>query len=149
MTGAAKIPAPIGTEYDYIMGARHGRIVFLAGQISKTANAQTIHATGRCGIEIDLPTAKRCAEIAAGQVLAWLSEQLEGGEAIDRILRMNVYVAVGDAPIDISDIAESASSTLIAALGERGRHPRSVIGVARLPRNAPVLLEVTASVSGQ
>jgi len=146
MTGAALIPPPIGTEYDYIMSARHGRIVFLAGQIAKTVNEETVHATGRCGIEVDLPTAKHCAEIAAGQVLAWLNAQLEAHETIDRILRMTVYVAVGDASVDISHIAEAASGTLIAALGEQGRHPRSVIGVARLPRNAPVLLEVTASV---
>lgn len=140
------IPAPIGTEYDYIMATRNGRFVFLAGQIAKTGSDQTVHATGRCGTEVDVQTAKDCAEIAAGQVLAWLNEQLEAHEKIDQILRMTVYVAVGDGSVDISDIAETASGTLIEALGERGRHPRSVIGVARLPRNAPVLLEVTASV---
>jgi len=142
------LPVPIGTEYNYIMASRHGRVLFLAGQIAKTAD-KSLHTTGRCGEEVDLCTAKRNAEIAAGQVLAWLAEQLEPDETIDRILRMKVHVAVGDEPVDISAIADSASSALIAALGERGRHPRSVIGVARLPRNAPVLLEVTASTSAR
>jgi len=139
-------PAPIGTEYNYVMASHHGRVVFLAGQIAKTAS-KSLHTTGRCGEDVDMTMAQQNAEIAAGQVLAWLADQLKPNEVIDHILRMTVYVAVGDLPFDISAVADAASGVLIDAIGERARHPRSVIGVARLPRNAPVLLEVTASIS--
>ncbi len=143
MNEAFSLPDPIGTDYDYIMASRHGRIVMIAGQIAKTGRA-TLHATGRCGEAVDLTTAKENARVAAGQVLSWLAEQLQPDETVERVLRMTVYVAVGEAAIDISAIADAASRTLISALGERGRHPRSVIGVSRLPRDAPVLLEATA-----
>ncbi len=143
MNEAFTLPEPIGTDYEYIMAARHGRLVMVAGQIAKTGRA-TLHATGRCGEDIDLATAKRNAEIAAGQVLAWLADYTKPNETVERIMRMTVYVAVGDEMFDISAVADAASRTLISAMGERERHPRSVIGVSRLPRNAPVLLEVTA-----
>jgi len=139
------VPAPIGTDYDYIMAQRHGRILLVAGQIAKTGH-NVLHATGRCGAEVDLPTAKVSAEVAAGQVLAWITQHLSPGESVECILRMTVYVAVADEPFDISAVADAASATLIAALGEVGRHPRSVIGVSRLPRNAPVLLEASAAI---
>lgn len=137
------MPEPIGTDYNYIMAQRHGRVLLVAGQIAKIGHNE-LHAVGRCGDEIDLPTACANARIAAGQVLAWITQHLAPGERVDSILRMSVYVAVGDAPFDISTVADAASGTLITALGEAGRNPRSVIGVSRLPRNAPVLLEVTA-----
>ena len=135
MNEAFELPAPIGTNYEYILASRHDRLVMVAGQIAKTGD-NTLHATGRCGEDVDLETACKNAEIAA--------EHCEPDERIERILRMTAHIAVGNQPFDISTVADAASRLFISALGEAGRHPRSVIGVSRLPRNAPVLLEVTA-----
>nr|WP_309504415.1 RidA family protein [uncultured Roseovarius sp.] len=146
MNKAFDLPRPIGTAYQYVMASRHDDIIYLAGQIAKI-DEETLHATGICGVDVDLACARRNAEIAAGQALAWLVEHLQPGEEIGDILRMTVHVAVADRPFDISAVADAASNTFISALGERGRHPRSVIGVGRLPRNAPVLLEVTAAIA--
>ena len=143
MNDISDLPEPIGTDYEYIMAARHGRLVMLAGQIAKI-ECNKLHAIGRCGEEIAPDTARRNAEIAAGQALSWLSRQQGPDERIERILRMTAHIAVGNEMVDISAIADAASRVFITALGDRGRHPRSVIGVSRLPRNAPVLLEVTA-----
>lgn len=146
MNNAFTFPEPIGTDFEYIMASRHGRMVMAAGQIAKIAHNE-LHAVGRCGVEIDLPTAQANAEICAGQALSWLSKQAGPDEKLERILRVTAYVAVGDALVDISAIADAASRVFIAALGAEGKHPRSVIGVSRLPRNAPVLLEVTAAIA--
>ena len=148
MSDVYTLPEPIGTDYEYIMASRHGRMVMVAGQIAKIGDNQ-LHAVGRCGEDIDLPTAKENAEVAAGQVLSWLSQQHGPDEQVERILRMTVHVAVGNEMVDISEIADAASRVFIAALGDRGPHPRSVIGVSRLPRNSPVLLEVTAVISAR
>lgn len=141
----AALPEPHETAFTYELATRHDRIVFLAGQIAKIG-PDSLHAVGRCGEAVDLATARESARVAAGQALAWLSRQLAAGERVERLLRVDVFVAVGGDFEAISDVAEAASQALISALGERGRHARSVIGVARLPRNAPVLLEVTAAV---
>ncbi len=140
------LPDPIGTDYEYIMARRHGRVMLVAGQLGKMEH-NVLHATGRCGEEVDLESAQASAKVAAGQVLAWINQHLAPGENIDCILRMTVYVAVADKPFEISSVADAASETFIDALGEAGRHPRSVVGVSRLPRNAPVLLETTALIS--
>lgn len=142
MTQSHVLPDPIGTEYQYLMAARHGRVLLLASQIAKT-DRRTIHAVGRCGEEIDMDTACQSARLAAGQVLAWLQAERLPEETVDRVLRLQVYVAVGEDGFDISTVADAASEAIIAVLGPAGRHPRTVIGVSRLPRNAPVMLEAT------
>ena len=43
----------------------------------------------------------------------------------------------------ISEIADAASSLLVAIFRDAGRHPRSVLGVTQLPQSAPVLIELT------
>lgn len=144
----AALPEPYDTEFTYEPATRHGRVVFLAGQIAKTGPA-SMHATGRCGEAVDLDTARESARIAARQALSWLSRQLEARERVERVLRLDVFVAVGPEFEAISEVAEAASKTFVSVLGDGGRHARSVIGVARLPRNAPVLLEVTAAIVKQ
>ncbi len=135
------------TVFDYIPAARHGRILCLAGQIPKTGPQAILH-TGRVGEAVDLEQARQSATVAAEQALAWLGREAGGLSRVERILRVTVYVAVADDFEAISQVADAASGTFSRALGEEGRHPRSVIGVARLPRNAPVLLEVTAVLTG-
>lgn len=132
------------TVFDYIPSATDGRILCLAGQIPKTG-PETIHIAGRVGGEVSLDDARESARIAARQALAWLERETGSLDRIDRILRISVYVAVADGFGEISKVADAASGIFAEVLGERGRHPRSVIGVSCLPRNAPVLLEVTAS----
>ncbi|BBU56297.1 hypothetical protein KU6B_25620 [Mameliella alba] len=138
------LPDPIGTEYQYVMAARHGRVILLASQIPKT-DPRTIHAAGRCGEAVDMETACESARLAAGQVLAWLAKERRPDEEVECVLRLQVYVAVGDDGFDISTVADAASERIIASLGQAGRHPRTVLGVSRLPRNAPVMLEATVA----
>lgn len=144
MSQSVVLPDPIGTEYQYVMAARHGRVLLLASQIAKT-DPRTIHAVGRCGETIDMETACESARVAAGQVLAWLDNERQPDEVVDRVLRLQVYVAVGENGFDISTVADAASEWIIESLGPAGRHPRTVLGVSRLPRNAPVMLEATVA----
>ena len=143
----ASLPEPIGTVYDYEPALRHDRTIYLAGQIAKISQSE-LHAVGQCGRDIDLDTAMENAGIAARQALAWAATQLSAGERIERILRVKVFISATPDFDGISQIADAASHVFIDALGDAGRHVRSVVGVSRLPRNAPVLLEVTASVDG-
>ncbi|EAP75505.1 RidA family protein [Roseovarius nubinhibens] len=131
-----------GTTYAYELATRTDDMIFLAGQIAKIS-ATEIHAAGRCGDTIDVETAKDSARLAAHQGIAWLGKHLGPGERIEKILRVDVFVAVTPEFDHISEVADAASEIFIEAYGDAGRHARSVLGVTRLPRNAPVLLEIT------
>ena len=133
------------THYDYELVSRHGELVFVAGQIPKVA-ADRILRPGVCGAEHDLGSARESAALAARQALHWIETACEPGETVARILRLTVYVAQTDTFTEMSEVADAASRVFIDRLGAGGRHVRSVVGVRRLPRNAPVLVEATACV---
>lgn len=135
------LPEPETTIYNYDPVTVHGRIAYLAGQIPKQNGA--LAYCGLVGGDVPLEDAKKAARICAEQALAWVNKSAGGLANVERVLRIDCFVAHADGFLQISDIADAASNLLIEYLGDAGRHSRSVIGVKSLPRNAPVLIEVT------
>jgi enamine deaminase RidA (YjgF/YER057c/UK114 family) len=123
-------------------------MVYVAGQIPKTGR-DTVLQPGLCGAELDLEAARHSAALAARQAIHWIETAMTEGEALDRIVRLSVFVAVAEGFTAMSEVADAASEAFIARYGARGRHPRSVLGVRALPRNAPVLIEATARVAAR
>jgi enamine deaminase RidA (YjgF/YER057c/UK114 family) len=66
-------------------------------------------------------------------------------DRIDRVLTMTVFVACSDDFVEQPAVADGASRVLTDVFGSAGRHTRSAIGVASLPRGAPVEVEVTVA----
>lgn len=137
------LPEPEPTVYGYVPLTIHGSIAYLAGQICKVPGGLLV--TGRVGADVSPQAAGQAARASVLQALAWLDRRAGGIDNVERVLRLDCYVAVDDVFDCISDVADSASELLVATFGPAGGHPRSVIGVARLPRNAPVLLEMTVA----
>lgn len=137
------LPRPEGTQYPYELVITDGLTAYVAGQIPKRDGA--LACTGRLGRDLSLDEGVAAARFCAEQTLAWLNQSAGGLGNLRKLLRLTCYVAHDETFRDISDVANGASLFLIGALGDRGRHVRSVIGVQSLPRNAPVLLEVTAA----
>ncbi|KLN61909.1 hypothetical protein WH96_04010 [Kiloniella spongiae] len=140
---ARSLPQPEGTKYPYELVIVHGLTAYVAGQIPKQ-NGELAY-TGKVGQDLKIEEAIASARICSHQVLAWLNYSAGGLENLDRLLRMTCYVAHDDSFENISEVADGASNYLIDTLGDQGRHVRAVVGVKSLPRNAPVLVEVTAS----
>jgi enamine deaminase RidA (YjgF/YER057c/UK114 family) len=104
-----------------------------------------LHATGLLGR--DLPTARgtECAGLAALNAVSLLRAHLGSLDVIERILTMTVFVACVPDFVEQPAVADGASRVLHEIFGDAGRHTRSAVGVAALPRGAPVEVEVTAA----
>lgn len=138
------LPGPENPGFDYLPYKVHAGVVRLAGQLAKE-NGE-VARVGRVGVELDENEAKRQARLCALQALAWLRHAGDGDLArISEVLHVNVYVACDPSFDGISRIADAASGLIIDVLGERGRHPRSVLGMTRLPRGAPVMIDLEAA----
>ena len=133
------------TIYKYEPFTRYEDLIFLSGQIPKTSN-NTILATGTCGLEVDLNTAQKCARLCAQQALLWAKKSLRKDEELQKILKLNIFLATTRKFKYISEVADYSSSIFIKELGKQGIHSRSVIGVSLLPRQSPILLDVVFSV---
>jgi enamine deaminase RidA (YjgF/YER057c/UK114 family) len=113
---------------------------YVSGQIATDGESELV-AQGRVGAEVDLDTAVRCAEACARNVLHQLA-RLEGGlDSVERLVKLTVFVVAAPGFDRPHLVANGASDLLLEALGERGRHARSAIGVASLPLGSPVEVE--------
>jgi enamine deaminase RidA (YjgF/YER057c/UK114 family) len=100
---------------------------------------------GRLGREISTRDGYEAARACAMNVLAQL--QLRPG--LDRIVGLNRVEAsmlVADGWEEFAKVLDGASHLFLEVLGDRGRHARSLAGVARLPRDVPIALTVTATI---
>ena len=134
-------PAPLAA---YVPAVRFEDLVYTAGQLPLVNG--TLRAVGKVGAEISIEDAAECARIAALNGLAAVADLTGDLDVIRRIVKVVVYVASAPGFTDQPLVANGASGLLQEILGEAGRHARSTVGVAALPLDAPVEVELVVAV---
>jgi enamine deaminase RidA (YjgF/YER057c/UK114 family) len=134
-------PAPLAA---YVPAVRFEDLVYTAGQLPLVNG--TLRAVGKVGAEVSIEDAAECARIAALNGLAAVADQTGDLDVIRRIVKVVVYVASAPGFTDQPLVANGASGLLQEILGEAGRHARSTVGVAALPLDAPVEVELVVAV---
>lgn len=134
------LPEPPSARGSYSPVVRSGQLAWVSGQIVLEGGA-VLHP-GRVDAEVAPARANELARRATLQALSALAAALGGVDAIARAVRLGVYVAVSDGFHREHEVANGASDLLIAVLGEAGRASRTTVGVAGLPLNAAVEVEL-------
>jgi enamine deaminase RidA (YjgF/YER057c/UK114 family) len=135
------VPAPVAA---YVPAVRFEDVVYTAGQLPLVDN--TLRAVGKVGVDVSAEEAVDCARIAALNGLAAVADLTGDLDVIVRIVKVVVYVASAPGFTDQSLVANGASRLLGDIFGDAGRHARSAVGVAVLPLDAPVEVELVVSV---
>ncbi len=131
-------------DFNYLPFKVHNNVVYLAGQLAKENGL--VKNLGRVAEQISIFEAERQIKICAQHAFSWLEIAAKDNKCyVDSILDLKVYVSCNEEFDGISKLADKASEFLIKKLGDHGRHPRSVIAVTRLPQNAPVMIDLRAS----
>jgi enamine deaminase RidA (YjgF/YER057c/UK114 family) len=128
----------------YVPAVRTGSYIYVSGQVP-VADGK-IAATGKVGAEVSTEDAAGLARICALSALAAAADVAGGLENISRIVKVVGFVASAPGFNGQPQVINGASELLIEVLGEDGRHARSAIGVAELPLNVPVEVELIAEV---
>jgi len=126
----------------YVHHRAVGSSIYVSGQLPFKDGE--LLGQGVVGRDVELETAKELARHAALNCLA-AAVQAVGDLDRVRIVQMLVFVA---SPPDFglqSQVANAASELLIDVLGENGRHARTAIGVAGLPLNTPVEIQMVCT----
>jgi enamine deaminase RidA (YjgF/YER057c/UK114 family) len=127
----------------YVPAVRTGKIVFTAGQLPMVDGA--IAAVGKVGSDITPEEANKLAEICALNALAAV-ELVAPVDSIVQVVRIVCYVNGASGFINHPAVANGASELFKHIWGETGVAARSAIGVAELPLNSPVEVELTVEV---
>jgi len=121
----------------------HRGVAYVSGQLPKRDGE--VRVFGKLGAEVDLETARGEARICILQALACLKAELGSLDRIERILKLTGFVASAPGFNAQPKVLDAASDLIGDVFGESGRHARSAVGVAELPRNACVEIEMTVA----
>lgn len=137
-------PVPVA---NFVPFTRHGELVFLAGQVSEWNG--TVPFVGKLGREFDLAAGQEAARLCALNLLACLKLACGGDLGrVQRCLRVGAFVNCEPEFAQVPAVANGASDLFVQLLGEDGRHARTAVGVATLPRRAAVEVEAIFLVQG-
>jgi len=135
------VTAPVAA---YVPAVQTGSYIYVSGQVP-VADGK-VAATGKFGAEVSTEDAAGLARICALNALAAAANVAGGLDNIGRIVKVVGFVASAPGFNGQPQVINGASELLIEVLGEDGRHARSAIGVAELPLNVPVEVELIAEV---
>jgi enamine deaminase RidA (YjgF/YER057c/UK114 family) len=140
-----ELPPPPQAIAAYVPVVVHGSLAFVAGQVPMVDGA-LLHP-GTLGDSVSIEDGQEAARRAVLQSLSALRDALGSFGPLERILKLDVFVASGPSFTDQPKVANGASELLVDVLGEGGRHARAAVGVPSLPLGASVEVVVTAAVS--
>lgn len=138
------LPAVPVPQAAYVPAVVSGGFVYTSGQLPIVDGK--LLATGKLGAEISPEEGASLARVCALNALAAAASMAgpDGLDGIAKIVKVVGFVASAAGFHAQPQVVNGASELLLDVFGENGRHARSAVGMAELPRNAPVEVELVA-----
>jgi enamine deaminase RidA (YjgF/YER057c/UK114 family) len=135
-----QVAAPLAA---YVPAVRTGNLVYTAGQLP--FDSGKLARTGKVGANITPEEGKALARICALNALAAV-DALVGLDTVTQVVKVVGFVASAPGFNGQPSVVNGASDLLAAVFGDKGAHARSAVGVAELPLDAPVEIELIVEV---
>jgi enamine deaminase RidA (YjgF/YER057c/UK114 family) len=136
-----QVAAPVAA---YVPAVRTGAYVYTSGQLPMVQGS--LAATGKVGTDVTPERAKELAQTCALNALAAIKAEIGDLARITRVVKVVGFVASDPSFTGQPGVINGASELLGAVFGDAGVHARSAVGVAVLPLDAPVEVEVVVEV---
>lgn len=130
--------------YGYTSTIVHRGVAYVSGHVPKTG-MYDLHP-GKVGRDVSLDEAQAAAKLAVMNALSTLNEAIGGLDKVEQFLKITLFVASAPNFNHQPKVADAATNLLHDIFGKRGSHARSAVGVAELPRNSSVEIELTVAV---
>jgi enamine deaminase RidA (YjgF/YER057c/UK114 family) len=127
----------------YVPAVRSGNLVYTSGQLPTQAGK--LAATGKVGAGVTPEQGKGFARICALNALAAV-DSLVGVDSVTQVVKVVGFVASAPGFNGQPGVINGASDLLAEVFGDRGSHARSAVGVAELPLDSPVEVELVVEV---
>lgn len=139
------IPEVVPPVAAYVPAVVTGRYVYTSGQLPMRDGSMI--AEGLVGSDVDPEVAKDCARQSAINALAAAQSVIGSLDRVTRVVKVVGFVASAPGFTGQPAVINGASEVLLEIFGDAGRHARSAVGVAALPINAPVEVEMVLEVA--
>jgi enamine deaminase RidA (YjgF/YER057c/UK114 family) len=134
------LPTVVPPVAAYIPAVTTGNLVYTSGQLPMTDGV--LPATGKVGAEVDADAAKLLARQCALNALAAVAGVIGSLDRVTRIVKVVGFVASDPSFTGQPGVINGASEVLGEIFGDAGVHARSAVGVAVLPLDSPVEVEI-------
>jgi enamine deaminase RidA (YjgF/YER057c/UK114 family) len=141
---ALVLPAAHPVVGNYVMCARSGSLVFVAGH-GPFVDGKPAH-TGKVGRDLTVEAARKAAEVAMMNILSSLKAELGELSRISRFVKLLVLINAVEGFTQHAAVGDGATDLLVKLFGDAGRPARSSVGVASLPFNIAVEIEAVVEV---
>ena len=136
-----EIPKPVAA---YVPAKQSGKLVFTAGQLPMV-NGE-LFSKGLLGQDVDIDEANNAARICTLNALAAIKGVIGDLDRIKQVVRVVGYVASIPTFTQQPVVVNGASELLLEIFGDSGKHARSAVGMAVLPMNSSVEIELTVEI---
>lgn len=138
------LPTVVPPVAAYVPAVRSGPFVYTSGQLPMVDGALPV--TGKVGADVSAEQAQELARTCALNALAAIDD-LVGLDAVAQVVKVVGFVASDPTFTGQPGVVNGASLLLAEVFGDAGRHARSAVGVAALPLDAPVEVELIVALS--
>ena len=135
-----ELPAVAAPVAAYVPARVHAGLVYTSGQLPFVSGS--LPATGKVGAEVPAEDAKGLARLCALNALAAAADAAGGVDRIGGVLRVGGFVASAPSFSGQPGVINGASEVLGEIFGDAGKYARAAVGVAVLPLDSPVEVEV-------
>jgi enamine deaminase RidA (YjgF/YER057c/UK114 family) len=136
-----EVPPVVGTYVDVV---RVGNVLYLSGKGPRQTDGT--YLTGRLGNNIDIQQGYNAARLTALNQLAVIQRELGSLNRVKKIIRVTGYVNSEPTFYDHPKVINGFSDLMLQIFGDKGKHARTALGVAVLPFNMAVEIEVIVEV---
>ena len=137
------LPEPFPPVGSYLSCQQSGDLLFLGGHGPIDGEGMII---GKVGTDLTLEQGREAARRTALSILATMRAELGSLDRVEQIVKVLGMVNVGGAFNQMPAVIDGCSDLLVEVFGERGRHTRSAVGLAALPFDIAVEIELIARV---
>ncbi len=138
------LPQPFPPAGSYVPVRRHQQVAYVAGHGPWGADP-SVAVLGKVGQDLTVAEGQAAARVAGLNVLATLRTECGSLDQVTGILRLTGFVNCSPGFNQTPQVLDGCSELFTEIFGAAGRHARSAIGVAELPFNVAVIVEVTAA----
>lgn len=138
------LPAPSTPIANYVKFVKTGNLIFLSGHGPSKADGSYI--TGKLGRDLSIEEGYAAAKQTGIALLSTLKSAIGDLSKVKRIVKVLGMVNSVDSFTDQPKVINGFSDLMVAVFGEKGKHARSAVGMAALPMNMAVEIEMVVEV---
>ena len=140
-----ELPAAAAPAANYVPAVKAGGMLHISGQIP-FRDGQLVK--GRLGEDMSVEEGKATARLCGIGLIAQMKAALGSLDRVTQVVKLGVFVSSTPGFTDQPEVGNGASDLMVEIFGDAGRHARSAVGVAVLPRGVAVEVDAVVAYSG-